>query len=84
MYLHGEGVEQDYEKAMIWCLKAAEQNDAQSYWRVGLMYYEGLGVEADKIKGEEWFWKKFIPFISPVTLIALLFTIVLMFSLKGE
>jgi hypothetical protein len=51
LYYKGEGVEQNYDKAVEWWNKASERGDAQAKFNLGLMYFSGKGVKTDVTKG---------------------------------
>ena len=55
MFEEGEGVSQDYNMALKWYRDAADQDDADSQYRLGVMYEAGKGVVKDKIEAQEWY-----------------------------
>ena len=57
MYIKGDGVAKDAEKAADWFRKAAEQGDAKGQCLIGLAYYVGDGVAKNYEKAADWFRK---------------------------
>ena len=57
LYYNGQGVEQDYEKAMEWYLLGVQDGSAVSAYNIGKMYHYGDGVEKDYAMAAQW-WEK--------------------------
>lgn len=56
-YLNGDGVETDYDRALIWLEKAAAQKHSNALYDLGYMYLYGVGVETNFIKAADYFEK---------------------------
>ncbi|MHB1184235.1 MAG: tetratricopeptide repeat protein [Desulfobulbia bacterium] len=58
MYVFDPYLSTDYEKAVSWFLKAAEQGHAEAQFNLGVMYFKGKGVlDRDYFEAERWFQK---------------------------
>ncbi len=57
VYYDGNGVDQDYAKAMEWYTKAADLGNASAMNQIGYMYHFGEGVEVDYAKAMDWYSK---------------------------
>ena len=57
MYLHGQGVRQDYAQAVKWYRKAAEQGFAEAQYNLGVRYDQGQGVPQDYAEAVKWYRK---------------------------
>jgi uncharacterized protein len=56
MYSYGMGVSQDYEAAMLWCRKSADQGNPYSQYILGRMYYDPApGASKDDVQAYKWF-----------------------------
>ena len=56
-YSFGKGVDQNFEKALDWFLKCANQDDAKAKYYVGVMYSNGHGTQVDLEKAAVWLMK---------------------------
>lgn len=56
-YANGQGVLQDYAKALEWFKKSANQDNAAAQAYIGIMYEFGQGVPKNKKTAKEWFGK---------------------------
>ena len=56
-YYKGEGVRQDYAKAVEWFEKAANQGSAEAQFVLGLMYYNGNGLRQNTATAKEYYGK---------------------------
>lgn len=56
-YKYGEGVRQDYSKAIFWFKKSTDQGNAQGQFELGNLYFNGQGVNQDYKKAMYWYKK---------------------------
>ena len=57
LLLLATAVEKDVVEAVKWFRKAADQNNAEAQWELGVCYYYGNGVEKDEVEAVKWFRK---------------------------